>query len=525
MDTTAGFKRGDYKRACDICGHPWKRSQLRPIGQGRLACPDDYQGLTAEQISRYNASVPPLTVRAHKNVRFATDTGVYQLDEALIFNAVCTFARTARTVGPTGALINAVNPESAGHAACYLAGIIDEGTRPVSWINRAKVALDSLCTYLAAQQYGDPTGPAINTPTTDALYGGIVTGTTFNVKDTALAGEAFLASFRFTGQQQYLQRADRCATYLRHQQRMDLSTVRFTSTAPLGTGRRYLGGWPVSTTTAKIGNLGFFVESAFCLRFLALIRAIRGGSATYGEVTPGADFASSTLGTLDQMIAEAKAFYYTGVIPAGGSVAVSGFSSTTAAGFFSSFLSSATSGDGLWHGFPGAQITGSHFALALYGAFTVDGLTDLISGIYGYLMSATSNPSFQTAAGASPKTVAAGLTGNYDPTIALASVLNVTPPQNGSSTYDFSTAGPLAALRVASGLDVRGLKEALARPRRQFADSQPHQGLYFALGPIGASGLSFQIPGTTNVDLIAAAKLGLAYRFAPNTNSNVRAPS
>lgn len=523
MDTTAGWRRHDYKRVCDICGHPWMRSQLRPIGEGRLACPDDYQGLTAEQISRYNSSVPPLTVKPHKNVRLQTQTGVYQLDEALLFDAVCRFglgAPLASVAGPTGALVTARTMGSVGWFGKYLGDLIAQGTRPTSWLNRATTLLRSAAdTLLSNQRTFSPT---------DLRWGSFRDANGLDsVVETAAAGLCLVSAFVILGDTKYRDAAGYAATFMRHMQRCDLLSSAFTTNA--AGARLYTGGWPatVNETTKVISN-SFGGASVVALWFLGELRAVVGGGTTYGEAAFGADFVASTLGTLDQMIADARAFYFTGSVADSADGTVKPLFKMPPLALYTAFVS-GNGGTGAFTRLAGNTVNGRDMAMATRALMAIEGYTATTAALYTYLLSFTSNPSFQTAAGASPKTVASSTTGNYDPTFALTTALSVgtsSAPltQNGSSIYDLATAGLLADVRVASGSDLLSLKEQLARPRRQYAEHTPRDDKAWPLGPIGQCGLSFQV-SATNLDLVAASQLGMAYRFAPGADSNVRAPS
>jgi hypothetical protein len=97
MDTAAGYKRHDPLRVCDICGVVFHKSKLRRIGPLKWACPDDAKGLTAEQIDRHNAKARPLIVRPVKHAKGPSETSVYQVHEADIFNLLTGYEPTTLT--------------------------------------------------------------------------------------------------------------------------------------------------------------------------------------------------------------------------------------------------------------------------------------------------------------------------------------------------------------------------------------------------------------------------------------------
>ena len=89
MSTNRPYQRKDNLRACSICGVQWHFSKMRYIGQNRWACPDDAEGLTAEQISAHNAKVRPLLIKQFKRPLITGEVPDYRVQEGTAFNFVC----------------------------------------------------------------------------------------------------------------------------------------------------------------------------------------------------------------------------------------------------------------------------------------------------------------------------------------------------------------------------------------------------------------------------------------------------
>lgn len=48
--------RGDFPVECDVCGVPWRRSQMERKPDGTLCCPDDAPGRDTVTLSEGNAA-------------------------------------------------------------------------------------------------------------------------------------------------------------------------------------------------------------------------------------------------------------------------------------------------------------------------------------------------------------------------------------------------------------------------------------------------------------------------------------
>lgn len=127
-------------------------------------------------------------------------------------------------------------------------------------------------------------------------------------------------------------------------------------------------------------------------------------------------------------------------------------------------------------------------------------------------------------------------TGDYDPNISLAVLLSVqdatgTPIAQNSfldvaspfNDYALGTAGLLGPIRIASGRDLRAVKDIVGNARRVGQSNTPEGSMVQYPHLVGAMGLSFQmvglmdLSGATYANVLSAAQTGGIYRFAPQT--------
>lgn len=280
----------------------------------------------------------------------------------------------------------------------------------------------------------------------------------------------------------------------------------------------------ITTTFDHLYYPGDMVGSTF---ISALVAALGGVTAGYGTAT--GEFAQATAGHTSVMLAEAAAFWTTGIPDTGTATAKTGLSASTPYEFFEAFHSGA-SANGVW------RRLGDAFDLNVYvygpsisGLNWAKGLRALptFTTAYDYLMAFDSNAALETAATASPTTIAAATTGEYDPTLALATNLAVSgtyAAQNGSSRYDWATTGLMAAIQTTRNpARLQAAKDEIARPRRRYVDPTPRSGLTDWLGLRGQSGLDFQVSFTDTIagadrqviDVMRAAMVMGAYRHTP----------
>jgi hypothetical protein len=536
-----GYRKGDYRRACDICGTEAFFSELRYIGQNRWACRDDAPGLTAEQIARHNNRVPPLLVRQVKHPRPLAQNSTYLDAEARVFKLVRDQWSQRTNVSATGSGAIATNAQRAGAAGMYFAEILSEGTRPTSWITQAATQLQAIADFIVSQQYGTLTGPSPAEPTNSVLYGmvqSVGAATQGDAVTQTYCGLTLIRAYKLLGIQAYLDAANLAATFLRQGlQRRDVAALNPTAT--------YLGGFMDSMPVAKNGNVLYSSSGAGALWFLSELRAVVGGSTVYGFGAAGGDFTGSAAGSLDTAIAEARAFY------AGNKIY--GFTNPTGTGFAPmSMLSVATPRDGYNSSSTqyAASITngqyntsGLNIALGLRGLFAAEGYSATVAAIYEWLLTFTTNPLSVTPAGTSTFTLKNSLTGTYDPNVALAQFLSYADatgaataynfagsPLNAASDYTFVTAGLLAPVRIASGRDCRLTKDTLSPARRLRASNSDNGSIVLYPNMRGLMGLSGQMVGTMNDSGATyaitqfAALLGSVYRYPPLATPNLRTP-
>lgn len=254
------------------------------------------------------------------------------------------------------------------------------------------------------------------------------------------------------------------------------------------------------------------------------------GDTTYGDTTVVGDFSFSTDAPLSTMRTEAEAFWTAGVADAGSATATVGFGSTTPYEYFDCFISDGT-GTGTWQYATTSggvsTITGRNFALALRGWYASSGYDAKATDVYTWLLDADSNTAYTTPAGTRNSTLFAGKTGDYDPTLALTTYIDVVAAstavnRNGSDLYDWATLGLLAALRAGAASDMTEAKRQVSLYRR-YAYSGVDDARMYRVSLRGKSGLSGQVSFTETIlgasrrvyDALAAAMVGLVYREDP----------
>lgn len=507
MSTTSGWKRHDYKRVCDICGHPFKFSQLTPIGELKWACSDDYKGLTAIQISRHNARARPLRVRPVKHPKPLNSIDTYQLEEATIFNFIM---KTAPADTPDGAS----DISAAAQAARYLGNIVAEGKRPAAWTTPALAKVVTLCDYLLTRQFGSPTGANPAGAVSDSRYGGLVDPVTlgYAAYQAGLAGSAWIVAYGFTGNANYLLAADRAAMFCRAMQCSDLFVTNHKVVFPLGGGAYHTGGLTsaIDGNALVTGDLQYPVHAGIVLRFLTQLMVLRGASHQYG-VASSADFSASTIATLGTMQSELAGFLSVGVHDATTGTIIAGLSTASPADYYDPFISAGT-GAGSWHVATRAIV---NWAWPIY-ALDQAGLGGTAPRTaYDYAMTFTSNPANRVTS-PSESVLLAGRNGTYDPTYTVASDCNnATKTESTNAYYDWDWFGLLASVQSKwYPAAFKRAKDALSIPRRLNTKSIDVK--YIGLNT--NCGLSFQVAQSTFATprVTSAANLGNCYRYGNN---------
>lgn len=511
MATDSGYEKGNYLRVCDICGHRYHFKELTPIGELRFACPDDAPGLTAVQISRFNARARPLVVRPNKWAKDYTQTGIYQLAEAQIFNFIA-------KVAPARYIDDVSDPFAAAWAAVYMADVIVQNKRPMTWMRTARTALDRCLSYLLANQYGAPNGPAATSD--NPRYGGWFTTSSggFVTQTAIIAGVAFVKAYQATGTQDYLSAADRVAVFLRHMQCGDIQAVEHT-TFPSAGGAYHVGGFAItlSNSTGQ-QNLLYSLGDVSGLWFLQLLGQVRGTSSAYGDAAATAFFTAPTRATIATMISELIAFAEVGAPDLhSNSVVRTGLDPAQPQTVYT-----AASNLNFALGFWGATtfLTTNVHALALLGLYFVNGNDATVQAMMAMFAACTSNPSNQTPASLPEPDRLAGITGTFDPAIAPATSLLVSPAPGpykdaAGSVYDWASEGLFSPILSATSSGAfRTSKDAISTARRfSYYDVSN-----LFIGPIGESGFSFQ-PRDDSLssagDVVRAAQTGMIYRYDP----------
>lgn len=561
----------DYPRSCDICGVSWAASQLKAIGDGKFACPDDFRGIHDKQMRALERSSKPFPppVRPRKRPLKPTETPVYQLSEGRILNLI---HRAMRGSTATYSHINVTNGDgstsgtqdiqSNAWASEFLYQIISENKRPLIEINTCKTTLRTIADWLLSQQFGSPTklNSYYTATTANVWYGGFprtipvtsdetrVVDNAIYSEDVAMGGLALLRAYQVHGGGAYLTGAKNAAHCLRRMQQggrrvASSADGTYSTTSDGGTGRYDPGTWVeymTITDDAEVAANAFqhgkfahnlYVRDLVGLAFLSALRTVAGDISIGLTSALGGDFTGAADKLISEALALAKAFWTTGVGDNYTGTAKSGFSASTPYDYYDAFESTAgQTGD--WQrtqDYPTAYwVNGRSFAKALWAWNEVYGFDSTVDAVWDWLMAFTSNSSFHTSATASKAAIADGKTGTYDPTLALATRLYVrntadtaAMQTNGSSLYDWATTGLLAEIQSsqdrASFVDA---KDALSRPRNRFAsgNARDHEVDYLTLR--AESGLTFQVGyldsnNTRRWDVAGACMAGLAYRSAP----------
>lgn len=512
MGTTDGFQSRDALRVCDVCGNAWHKSDLTRIGPLRWACPDDVDGLTAEQISRHNASVRPLTIKPVRNAKAPSQIGIYQQAEGDIFNLIVKYATQqifSAESGDMGANLDTFTgrdqTQAAGWMALYLGNMALENRRPARWIAQATTKLLSLCDSMLANQIGLATYGAPNFRTWfGAFYMApptLVNGTSvypLDVTGAAVCLMALLRAFQVSGLTKYRDGARNAARFLRLSQCPGyyLNVITYARANP--SGARFLPGpfptfisydsnndqvFPLATWTFKPSGI-------VCAWALQMLKNID-GDATYGDGAAN-DFAVSPAATLTQSIQACVDWWKNGAPDGSAGTVVAGFSVTTPKDSYLAYASGQAGNlfDG-WNvntATMGQYVFGYDYAAGVRGLWEVGGYTAQVSALYSWLRGFSADPANAPAATASTEQLARGLKGIYDPNTCLARALRVTNatgattateagshstfvPDDFGPFYDWRTLGLLSPIQ--SSRDQGSFRNAkdlvsVARTKRRF---------------------------------------------------------
>ena len=491
----------DYPRVCDFCGVRWMAKELKMIEPMRFACPDCSPGMTALQISKYNARVRPLIVRPRKWAKDYIQTPIYQLAEAQAFNFI---AKNAPADTPGGGSLVA----TAAWAAIYMADVILDARRPLTWDRTARTVLARCCDFLLTKQY-----------TANSLslkYGAINdSGTTWTASVAIAAGVAFAKAYTALGTANYLLAAERCATFLRRAHRADLHSTAYT-VFPSGSSARYrIKGIPslYLESTDRYDD-PYLVDDLLAMWLFKLLGDIRGQSTVYGGAPTS--FNSSADGTIATILAELQEFADVGVADATTGGLVSAISPTAPKSSYSAAFF-GFGGTTRWTilGVPG------ELALALRGLYEASGATSQVTSmVSACFLGIAANPAFATPAGMTEAALYAGLTGDFDATLCppVGADYSVTPFLDSSSSYDWASLGILSPIMDAATLgNLRTSKDTLSTGQKTAVEQIDRTYIV----NYGYTGLTFQTSLQALSVKLAAQAAGI-YRAAPGRYPDLR---
>lgn len=461
-DTTVRYRPRDYRRVCDVCGNLRNISDMHR--QDELwVCTYDAGERVRTQLDRLNARERPFAIKPvpHAKPQNQYYPNVLETDDAATFNflsrqvaARCRFEFVQSGSAPYVAGGQAL--PSMSWAARYFYDLIQEGTR-LLYISRAKVLLGQIADYLLTRQQGSPTGLSVSsTRANDAFFGGFFEsgGTVWTTNNTSTSGLALLYAYRVLGATKYLIGARSAASYLRNVQAIGSNGTHFTSTDAAAAGRLYTGSLvsEVLTISGFYPNCFFYPSALLALEFWNELK-ITDGDQSIGATAAVTGFDTTPSQLLSQSITDLRNCWSVGITDATGTL-VNGLSSTTPKEFFSAY----PQGSGMWEyvdggNATGTQISGLNFATALSCLYNYEGATGQVTTVSDWLRTFTSNPDFETPANTSTSVLYRTTTGTYDPTISIATLLQVRDPDtlaatkiNASSLYDWGAFGLLSRL-------------------------------------------------------------------------------
>lgn len=522
MSDVDGYIPFDPVRVCDTCGNARRMSSIRFLPGGVTSCDLDAGERSAVELDRANARQKPFLILPVKNARPENNTGPesYEADEGPILNFV------ARAISAMERYEDCLNGDEAATtlgndrigalawSAVYLYGIIVENKRPLSWISRAKSLLADCVTSLLANQVGFGISTSA-TRANSAFFGAILEpdATTYVTENTTMGGLALLYSYRITGTLRHLEAARAAANYLRNVQAIGSNGTNFTSSDASGTARLYTGALAssVSTTAGMYSNSLFYPSDLLALKFWKELTTTDGDQSIGATaVVTGFDTAPSAL--MSACMADLRAFWLTGIADTGTADVITGLSATTPRECFNAYPVTKPNftsvvGSGEWEYQDGATDTGTtitaqNFAKALHALYFYDGGSTQVTTVDAWLRSFDSNADFETPAGTSTRNLYRSLTGEYDPTYTLSTLLLVRDAddsyapiaENGSDLYDWGAFGLLA--QAWNGLHASSFIESRKVPlgvQQRFYDGRPtDQDHYDRITTLGRSGLSLQ---------------------------------
>lgn len=591
------FRPGAFLKACSLCGIRYRNDELRLGEDGFWRCIQYCQevpAITRDKISadsqrRKEAPPPPHGTLFEQAETFGEERQVLwfltEVGRAGVLPGVTPQVAAGTDLLQVNGGTPSVAPANIGNLpsapiqswseACrYFYNLITEGQRPASWYGPAKVKMQAALTMLTARQEGIGFNVGVVTQTNGfAHYGGLIDASNqFPTAASAAAGLAFLYGYRVFGMPSYLASAIAVGHFLRNMQAVgSCFASNFTSSDSAGTVRLYTGGIVDNLTNARQPSQQFSPGGLIALTFLKELFT-QLGDGTYGCPNAVQDFSVAPAALLSQMIADLRAFWAVGAFDNVRAATITGLSSTTPAEYFNAYPATHAgwtgrqgTGTGSWeyqdaNATTGTLVTATNFAEALRALYAYEGYSTQVASVWTWLMGFASNPAFVTASGTLPTDYACVTStsaanppappvgqGNivapfYDPTLALSTLLLVRDSahgyvaiaQNGTSLYDWSTTGLLAAIQSAKNTSAfrrakRKLITGYTRYPTTFSD--PAQGVVTDYPMLrGTTGLAFQLGQNDSAtgqfwSVWAASRCGNAFRYAPQAFTGTNPPS
>ncbi len=552
-DTTTRYVPADYRRVCDVCGQLRNRSQMTERAGSEFVCSYHVRERTELELSNAIAATRPIGIKPVPNPKplDPNNPNTFEADEMVLFNfidqQIGAGTRYENVTAGDGAPQSGQMVPMMAWAARYLYNLIVENKRPLNIIARATTLLGLAATALRGRQRGFGLS-ASSTRANDAFYGGVLESgaTTYVTENTATAGLAFLYAYRATGSIVYRASALAAASFLRNVQAIGSNGSQFTSRDAAGVSRLYTGGIASEVSTVFgvdpreffYSNHLFYPSGLWALHFWNELQTTD-GDQEIGASAAVSGFDSTPESLLSVAIADMREFWADGVLDSAGDT-ISGLSSTTPREFFNAYPATkanfpTVTGTGRWEyqdggASTGTLVTGMNFAMALAALYAYEGQTSQVTTVSDWLRTFTSNATFETSANTSDMALARALTGTYDPTQTVATLLTVRDSANGyasiktngSSLYDWGAFGLLASIwSVRNRSSFTTARVSALGVAQRYRDGKRSDGDIFDRVTLrGQSGLTYQTAfsvagvGVVN-DAVRAAMFANVFRYQP----------
>lgn len=272
------------------------------------------------------------------------------------------------------------------------------------------------------------------------------------------------------------------------------------------------------------------------LEFLRRMKTLVGGGYVTGDAAAftdlgGQGFIAATQASIDTMIAEAEAFWSTGVADTGTSTVKTGFSATTPFDSFNSYpqdKGAAPDGTGLWeqatapNGSP--SLRGLDLARGVRGAMDDATLGAAALALYTWVTAGVEAGTGTIPPNTSPQALAASTYGTYDPTLCWATYIDPQDASENETLYEWATVGLLGHIRSTRGpTRFKEAKVQMGAVRYRNDQTTAENDVRERAALRGRTGMSFQTSFVETVasasrrviDVASAALCSLAYRETP----------